>query len=265
MIRTLIVDDEPLARRHVAALLQAQSDFEIVGEAAHGASAIAQIETARPDVVFLDVQMPEVTGFDVVEAIGVEAMPITVFVTAHDAFAVRAFEVRAIDYLLKPFGDDRFAQVVERVRRQVAVGEGGAAALTSLLACVPRAPRLVARGNGVTRIIPLEDVQWIGAAGNYAEVHTVGRALLIDESIASLAARLPAEDFARIHRAVIVRLDAIAEVRAGSHGDGAARLANGVELRISRRYREAVQTYLSACGREKGAPRDHLDASAKTR
>lgn len=247
MIRTLIVDDEPLARRHVASLLRGQSDFEVVGEAAHGASAVAQIEAAKPDLVFLDVQMPEVTGFDVVEAIGAEAMPITVFVTAHDAFAVRAFEVQAIDYLLKPFGDGRFAQVLERVRRQMAAGPGRAGGLTSLLASVPRPPRLVARGNGVARIIPLEDIHWIGAAGNYAEVHTAGRVLLIDESIASLAARLPAQDFARIHRAVIVRLDAIAEVRSGSHGDGAVRLASGVELRISRRYREAVQTYLGAC------------------
>jgi two-component system LytT family response regulator len=247
MIRTLIVDDEPLARRHVATLLRTQLDFEIVGEAAHGASAIVQIETAKPDVVFLDVQMPEVTGFDVVEAIGVEAMPITVFVTAHDAFAVRAFEVQAIDYLLKPFSDGRFVQVLGRVRRQVAAGPERAGALTSLLASVPRPPRLVARRNGVARIIPLEEVHWIGAAGNYAEVHTAGRAQLIDESIASLAARLPAQDFARIHRAVIVRLDAIAEIKRGSHGDGTVRLASGVELRISRRYREAVQAYLSAC------------------
>jgi len=246
MIRTLIVDDEPLARRRVGTLLRAQADFEVVGEAAHGASAIALIETARPDVVFLDVQMPEVTGFDVVQAIGVEAMPITVFVTAHDAFAVRAFEVQAIDYLLKPFGDGRFAQVVERVRRQVAAGSGRAGVLTSLLASVPRTPRLVARGNGVACIIPLEEVHWIGAAGNYAEAHTATRARLIDESLASLAARLPARDFARIHRAAIVRLDAIAEVRAGSHGDGALRLTSGVELRISRRYREAVWNYLGA-------------------
>jgi two-component system LytT family response regulator len=244
MIRTLIVDDEPLARRHVAALLRTQSDFQVVGEAAHGASAIAQIEAVRPDVVFLDVQMPEVTGFDVVEAIGAEAMPITVFVTAHDAFAVRAFEVQAIDYLLKPFGDDRFAQVLKRVRRQVAAGPGNAGALASLIAGVSRTPGLVARGRGVTRIIPLEDIHWIGAAGNYAEVHTAARAVLIDESIASLAARLPAQDFARVHRAAIVRLDAIAEVRSGSHGDGAVRLTSGVELRISRRHREAVRAYL---------------------
>jgi two-component system, LytTR family, response regulator len=244
MIRTLIVDDEPLARRHVAALLRTQSDFEVVGEAAHGASAIAQIEASKPDVVFLDVQMPEVTGFDVVEAIGVEAMPITVFVTAHDAFAVRAFEVQATDYLLKPFDDGRFARVLDRVRRQVAAGPAGSGALTSLLASVPRTPRLVARANGVARVIPLEDIHWIGAAGNYAEVHTAGRALLIDESLASLAARLPKRDFARVHRATIVRLDTIAEARSGSHGDGVLRLANGVELRISRRYREAVWTYL---------------------
>jgi two-component system LytT family response regulator len=246
MIRTLIVDDEPLARRHVATLLRAQSDFEVIGEAAHGASAIAQIEAARPDVVFLDVQMPEVTGFDVVEAIGVEAMPITVFVTAHDVFAVRAFEAQAMDYLLKPFGDGRFSRVLERVRRQVAAGPGRASGLTSLLASLPRTPGLVARGNGVARIVPLEDIHWIGAAGNYAEAHTATRALLIDESLASLAARLPAHDFARIHRATIVRLDAIAEVRAGLHGDGALRLTSGVELRISRRYREAVWTYLDA-------------------
>jgi two-component system LytT family response regulator len=236
MIRTLIVDDEPLARRHVATLLRAQADFAVVGEAAHGAAAIAQIRKTKPDVVFLDVQMPEVTGFDVVETIGVEAMPITVFVTAHDAFAVQAFEAQAIDYLLKPFGDGRFARVLERVRRQVAADPGKAGAF--------RTPGLVARGGGVARVIPLEDIHWIGAAGNYAEVHTAGRAMLIDESLASLAARLPAEAFARIHRSVIVRLDAISEARAGSHGDGTLRLASGVTLRISRRYREAVGAYL---------------------
>lgn len=246
MIRTLVVDDEPLARHRVATLLRASSDFEVVGQAAHGASAIAQIEKAMPDVVFLDVQMPEVTGFDVVDAIGVNAMPITVFVTAHDAFAVRAFEVQAIDYLLKPFGDDRFAQVLDRVRRQVATGRRSTGVLSSLLAGVPRTPKLVARGGGLARIIPLEDVHWIGAAGNYAEVHTATRSLLIDESIASLAARLPPQHFARIHRAAIVRLDLIAEVRAGSHGDGALRLKSGAELRISRRYREAVRAYLEA-------------------
>lgn len=246
MIRTLVVDDEPLARRHVRALLAGEQDFEVVGEAEHGGSAIAAIEELRPDLVFLDVQMPEITGFDVIEAIGISAMPLTVFVTAYDAFAVRAFEVQALDYLLKPFDDLRFARVLERVRKAIVGEEEHRDRLGQMLSSFQRPPKLVARSYGTARLIKLEEVEWISAAGDYAEVHALGGMHLIRESIASLEARLPKTEFARVHRSLIVRLDKITEVRSGSHGDGIVRLACGTELRFSRRYRQSIDAYLQA-------------------
>ncbi|MDP9423352.1 MAG: response regulator [Pseudomonadota bacterium] len=244
MIRTLIVDDEPLARRHVVASLAGEADFEIVGEAEHGGAAIAAIEQLRPDLVFLDIQMPEAGGFDVIDAVGIERMPLTVFVTAYDAFAVRAFEVQALDYLLKPFDDLRFARVLERVRNAISQSEGQSERMRAMLGQFERSQKLVARSYGTARLIRLEEVDWIAAAGDYAEVHALGGAHLINESIASLQARLPKAEFARVHRSLIVRLDRVREVRSGSHGDGAIRLACGAELRFSRRYREAIDDYL---------------------
>jgi two-component system LytT family response regulator len=241
LIRTLIVDDEPLARRAVRTPLAAYDGFELVGEAGHGAEAVAAIRTLRPDLVFLDVQMPEMDGFAVIDAVGVDAMPLTIFVTAFDAYAVRAFEAEAIDYLLKPFDDQRFARVIARVRRQIGTGgrHGGAGSMLGVQA------RLVIRGQGAARLVRLDEIDWIAAAGDYAEVHAGGRTLLLHESMASLEARLPILEFGRIHRAAIVRLDRLAEVRAGSHGDGTVRLTCGAELRFSRRYRTPIDLYLA--------------------
>ena len=244
MIRTLVVDDERLARRHVQALLAGEADFELVGEAEHGGAAITAIEDLRPDVVFLDVQMPETSGFDVIDAVGIDAMPLTVFVTAYDAFAVRAFEVQALDYLLKPFDDLRFARVLDRVRKAISEGETHGERLGRMLGQFERSPKLVARSYGTARLIKLEEVDWIAAAGDYAEIHALGGAHLINESIASLQARLPKDEFTRVHRSLIVRLDRVREVRSGSHGDGTIRLTCGAELRFSRRYREAIDAYL---------------------
>ncbi|WP_208620978.1 LytR/AlgR family response regulator transcription factor [Sphingomonas aerolata] len=176
MIRTLIVDDEPLARRAVRQSLAGFGDFDVLGEAGHGAEAVAAIGTLRPDLVFLDVQMPEMDGFGVIEAIGVDAMPLTVFVTAFDAYAVRAFEAEALDYLLKPFDDQRFARVIERVRRHIDTGDGQRDGMRSLLG---GQGRLVARGNGAAQLVRLDEIDWISAAGDYAEVHAGGRSLLI--------------------------------------------------------------------------------------
>lgn len=246
MIRTLIVDDEPLARRAVRQSLAGFGDFDVLGEAGHGAEAVAAIGTLRPDLVFLDVQMPEMDGFGVIEAIGVDAMPLTVFVTAFDAYAVRAFEAEALDYLLKPFDDQRFARVIERVRRQISTGDGQRDGqhdgMRSLLG---GQGRLVARGDRATQLVRLDEIDWISAAGDYAEVHAGGRSLLIHESLTSLEARLPHAAFARIHRAAIVRLDRLVEVWPGTHGDGVVRLACGAELRFSRRYREPIDVYLT--------------------
>ncbi len=242
MIRTLIVDDEPLARLRLRNLLAPESDFSVVGEAHHGEMAVAMIEADRPDLVFLDIQMPSFTGFEVIEAIGVDVMPATVFVTAYDEFAVKAFEVQALDYLLKPFDDIRFEQVLSRVRRaQVNQGKR----LIQALGLVPMQPRLVARSRGVVRIIGYEDIDWIAAAGDYAEVHCADRAWLVNDSINALTSRLPPADFARIHRSTIVRMDRIAEVRPCSHGDGILILSCNTQLRFSRRYREALDVWLS--------------------
>jgi two-component system LytT family response regulator len=245
MIRTLIVDDEPLARRAVRAPLEAHGAFEVVAEAEHGAAAVDAIGALRPDLVFLDVQMPEMTGFEVIESVGVDAMPLTVFVTAFDAYAVRAFEAQAFDYLLKPFDDLRFGRVLKRVIGQLAAGSEHRDRLRSMLAAFGEAPKLVARSHGVVRLVRLDEVDWIAAAGDYVEVHARGRALLLDESMASLEARLPAAEFARIHRSAIVRLDRLAEIRPGAHGDATVRLTCGTELRLSRRYRAGIDAYLA--------------------
>ncbi len=250
MIGTLIIDDEPLARRAVRQSLAGFGDFEMVGEAGHGAEAVAAIGTLRPDLVFLDVQMPEMDGFGVIEAIGVDAMPLVVFVTAFDAYAVRAFESEALDYLLKPFDDQRFARVIERVRRHIGTGDGQRegqrdSQRDGMRSLLGGQGRLVTRGNGAAHLVRLDEIDWISAAGDYAEVHAGGRSLLIHESLTSLEARLPQAAFARIHRAAIVRLDRLVEVRPGTHGDGVARLACGAELRFSRRYREPIDVYLT--------------------
>jgi len=241
VIRTLIVDDEPLARRAVRTPLTAYDNFDVVGEAGHGAEAVAAIRALRPDLIFLDVQMPGMDGFAVIDAIGAAAMPLTVFVTAFDAYAVRAFEAEAADYLLKPFDDQRFARVVERVSRQIGAGDrhGGAGSMLGVQA------RLVIRGNGAARLIRIDEVDWIAAAGDYAEIHAGGRTLLLHESLASLESRLPVAEFARIHRSAIVRLDRLIEVRTGAHGDGTVRLSCGAELRFSRRYRAPIDLYLA--------------------
>lgn len=232
MIRALVVDDEPLARRRVVSLLK--NDMVVAGEAGHGAEAVDMIAALKPDLVFLDIQMPEMSGFDVIAAVGLDAMPTTVFVTAFDAYAVQAFEVQALDYLLKPFDDERFAKVVNRARQHLSQ----TASIRSILA--EQSPRLIARSRGIMRVIHLEDIDWIGAAGDYAEVHCKGRSYLIDDSMSALTARLPAGQFARIHRAAIVRLDRIAEIRMGAHGDGALHLICGTELRVSRRFRDGL-------------------------
>ncbi len=237
MIRALVVDDEPLARRRVVSLLK--DDIAVAGEAGHGADAVDMIAELKPDLVFLDIQMPEMSGFDVIAAVGVDAMPATVFITAFDAYAVQAFEVQALDYLLKPFDDDRFAKVLARARRRLSQSGG----IRNIMA--EQSPKLIARSRGVMRVIHLEDIDWIGAAGDYAEVHCKGRSYLIDDSLSALTARLPAGQFTRIHRAAIIRLDRVAEIRTGAHGDGALSLTCGTELKISRRFRDGLARLLT--------------------
>lgn len=248
-IRILIVDDEPLARQRLRSLLAAATDVEVIAEAGDGPSAVAQIERSAPDLVFLDVQMPELDGFDVVARVGPARMPPVVFVTAFDAYALRAFEVHALDYLLKPFDEDRFAQMLDHVRtslRRDAV-DGLAKRLDALLAAHGERPvsqHLLARAPGRVRIVRVDEIDWIAAAGNYIEVHAGRETHLVHETLTAAAQRLPRVDFRRIHRSTIVRLDRVIEVHAGFRGDGAVVLRDGTRLAFSRRYRDELRELL---------------------
>lgn len=261
MIRALVVDDEPPARENLRLLLATTADTELVAECGSGRAAVAAITEHHPDVVFLDVQMPGMDGFDVIRVVGPEAMPLTVFVTAYDRYALRAFEARALDYLLKPFDDARFAEALTRVRRRLQEKEEGdlARRLRALVAepalggsdpgegaptQPPRITRLTVRERDRVRVLPLDAVDYFEAAGDYVRVHAGGRTHLIDDTMRGLEAGLDPERFVRIHRSTIVRLSRIRELEPSSHGDWLVRLEGGVELRMSRTRREGVERAL---------------------
>ena len=252
-LRILIVDDEPLARRGVRARLDRAGGVEIVGECGSGADAVRAIDELRPDVVFLDVQMPELDGFGVVEAVGPEAMPVTVFVTAYDQHALRAFEARALDYLLKPIRDDRFEHALERARQRVA--ERRESALGRRVADVlsesaPAAPapdaRFLVERAGRVVVVPADTVEWVEAAGDYVVLHTRLDAHLLRETMARMEGRLDAERFVRIHRSTIVNVDRIGELRPGSNREYMVVLRDGTELKLSRSYRERFSAVFGA-------------------
>ncbi|HEX9736575.1 MAG TPA: LytTR family DNA-binding domain-containing protein [Thermoanaerobaculia bacterium] len=244
MIRALIADDEAPARAKVRKLLASADDVEVVGEAADGAEAVAAIRLLAPDVVFLDVRMPRLDGFGVVAEIGVEAMPLVVFVTAYDEHALKAFEVHALDYLLKPFAASRFGRVLERVRRQLA---GAAPAdlarrLELALAAVEPAPRYLRRltarlDEDREVILPVERIDLIRAHGNYVRLHTADGEYVRRATLSALAGRLDPEHFLRVNRSEIVRLDAVAELQPWFHGDYRVIMKSGRTLTWSRRYR----------------------------
>jgi two-component system LytT family response regulator len=272
-VRVLIVDDEPLARRRVAELLADAPGVEIVGTATSGAEAIALIRSAAPDIVFLDVQMPDGTGLDVVREIGADAMPVTVFVTAYDQYALRAFDAAAIDYLVKPFDDERFEQALQRARRVVELGavsrlsgqllvalqavqggSGGAAAAneparrpagpesaapaTPAAEGAPARPayleRFAVETRGQVRVVPVSKVLYITASGPYAEIHTAERTHLIREQMQVLEDRLDPEQFFRVHRSAIVRFDLIEGLTRNASGDYSVQLKGGLTLKVSR-------------------------------
>jgi two-component system LytT family response regulator len=249
MLRVLIVDDEPVARRRIRRLLRADPAVDVIGEAADGRAALRAIAEQQPDLVFLDVQMPELDGFGVLQQLGAARVPLVVFVTAFDQYAVRAFEVHAVDYLLKPFTRERLLDTVSRVRQ----GRGRAEReqdprLAALLEELRERPRFLRRlpAHAGSRIVLLEsgEIEWLQAADNYVLVHAGGREYLMRETLSRLEHELDPQEFVRIHRSAIVRLDRIGDLLPTVHGDFRVTLKNGVQLTLSRNYRERVERSL---------------------
>jgi two-component system LytT family response regulator len=251
VIRVALVDDEPLAREGLRLWLASEPDVAIVGEAGTPGDAIALVLREKPDLLFLDVQMPEASGFAVLEAVSREHLPEVVFVTAHERHALRAFDVSALDFLLKPVREERFRAALERARHELArdAAREGPARLSALLDHVGgaaaadgtrRIERFAVRARDRFVIVPAADVEWIGAAGNYAELHLAGTTHLVRATMAELEAGLDPALFARIHRGTLVRLDHVREVASATHGDSDVVLRDGTVLRMSRRYRGRV-------------------------
>ncbi len=253
----LIVDDERAARQRLEDLLSREEDLQIVGQVASGQEAIDAIGSLSPDLVFLDVQMPGLTGTEVVQEVGPEHMPAVIFVTAYDQYAVKAFDLAAIDYLLKPFDDERFEQALARVRQAISSQEinelqGRLAALlsettqpTDLASPTPRyLERIGVEMRGQMRIVPVDQIDFITANGDYAELHVGDEAFLIREQMQALAKRLDPGQFYRIHRSTIVRLDRIDTLLDGQGGDYAVRLKDGKRLKVSRGRYEELQQHL---------------------
>jgi two-component system LytT family response regulator len=242
-LRALIVDDEDLARERVGALLEAHRDVEVVGECSNGIEAIRAIEAHDPDLVFLDVQMPRIDGFGVLEAVRDRPrLPAVVFITAYDVYALKAFEVHAIDYLLKPFDRERFDAALGRVRASRTRGDAGLHAV--LDDARKRLKRFVIRQPDRIYFIPVEDVDWMEAAGNYVRLHVGRESHLLRETMTHLEETLDAELFLRIHRSTIVNVARIRELQPTFGGDHVVLLRDGARLQLSRRYRTALERLL---------------------
>ena len=248
-IRTVIADDQPMARERLTALLSEEPDVQVVAACASGAEAVTAIERHRPDLVFLDMQMPELDGLGVIAAVGPERMPSVVFVTAYDEFALRAFDVHALDYLLKPFGRQRFQKALDRARDHLSRERAGDLA-RRLLALVeegrpaqPRRERLMVRSGARVVFVDVQHVDWVAAEGNYVRLHVGDESHLIRETMHAVEARLGSK-FVRIHRSRIVNTDRVQEMRITSSGEYELMLRTGRTLRVSRLYRDKVSERL---------------------
>lgn len=258
-LRVLVVDDEPLARERLRELLEEEPDVTVVGEAEDGPEAAASIRGEALDLVFLDVQMPGMSGIDVIEEIGPERMPAVVFVTAYDQYAIKAFDLAAVDYLLKPFDDERFSQALSRARERVADREAEAIPDRLLQLLQEKDPsllekqgetegpyleRIAVQGRGKARIVPVEEITHITADGSYAELHTEDHTHVIRERMKTLSARLDPTEFARVHRSAIVRLEEIELILRGGGGDYAVQLRDGTRVSVSRSRIDELQDRL---------------------
>jgi len=254
-LRALIADDEPLGRERIADLLAKEPGVDVIATATNGAEAADAIRKYAPDLVFLDVQMPQMTGFEVVEAVGADKMPVTIFVTAYDQFALRAFEVAAVDYLVKPFDDERFAQALARARKTIELQdmERFTRQLASLMNANADAPkkteyldRIPVEMRGQLRVVPVSKIDYITASGAYAELHAAGRTFAVRERMQTLEEKLDPNVFFRVHRSAIVRLDLIDVVLRAPGGDYAVKLKDGTELPLSRSRRETLEDRLGS-------------------
>lgn len=241
-LRVVIVDDEPVARQRMRRLLGAESGLEIVAECEDGSSAVAAIIEHLPDLVLLDVQMPGLDGFGVVAALAAEQLPLVVFVTAFDAHALRAFDVHALDYVLKPIDPARLHLAVSRAREmhgRLSAAERHERTLATL-AAAPATNRFLVKTSGRMFFVNTADVDWIEADGNYVHLHVGGASHMIRDTIAAVERALPAGQFARIHRSAIVNVDRVREMRQWSSGDYIVVLTTGARLRLSRTYRDRI-------------------------
>jgi two-component system, LytTR family, response regulator len=253
-IRAVVADDQPLARERLLTLLAAEPDVTVVATADSGRHAVDAIRAHAPDLVFLDMQMPELDGLGVIEEVGVERMPATIFVTAFDDYAVQAFEVHALDYLLKPFGRQRFQQALSRARlhlqrsRSEAVANQLVSLVQELRRPAPEFPRdrVIVRAGGRVTFLDTDQIDWVEAEGNYVRLHTGdGLSYLMRETMTALLSRLSGDRFFRIHRSRIVRLACIKELRLAAGGDYDVILRSGIRLGLSRLYKDGLQHRLA--------------------
>jgi two-component system, LytTR family, response regulator len=235
MIRALIADDEPLARRKIKNLLAREPDVEVAAECGSGPEAAKLIRELDPNLVFLDIEMPELDGLSLLKGLGGHTPPAVIFVTAYDRYAVGAFDAQALDYLLKPIDRRRFQTALERAREHLGKrGERSAGPLT----------RLLVRSGDRTQVLKVDDVDWVESADNYVKLHALGQTHLLRETLAHLRARLDPARFVRIHRSAVVNVDRIQSLYPLFHGDQMLVLRDGTELPLSRRYRQELENLL---------------------
>jgi two-component system, LytTR family, response regulator len=249
-VRVLVVDDEPAARKGVIRLLERDPDIEVVGEARDGREAVDQVRALEPDLLFLDVQMPELNGFEVLAEVGPDTVPAVVFVTAYDAFALRAFEVQALDYILKPFEDSRFDQVLARAKSHLRGDDDDVttrlhALLASYRAGSDYVTQIPIRDGGTVSFVPVDTIDWIEAADYYARIHAGKSSLLVRYTLNELEQQLNPQRFMRVHRSAIVNLKRIQEIRLDYQNRHIIVLNTGVRVPLSRSRKEALEQAVS--------------------
>ena len=237
-LRVLIIDDEPPARKKLITLLRGEPDVEIAGQASNGIEAVAAIEEHQPDVIFLDIQMPGMNGFEVLDAVEPDNFPLVVFVTAYDQHAVKAFEVHAADYLLKPFDRSRLQACLARLRGERRSVNAQLEPVLSELRSRDYLSRVIVKSRGRIVFLKMDEVDWIETSANYVELHTGKQSFLLRQTLSALESRLDPKHFARVHRTTIVNIDRIQELQPWSHSDFNVLLKDGTKLRMSRRYRQ---------------------------